>query len=207
MAKSGVAKSTEGCQDTEMTEMNKLLSQSTGKQHQQGEELEQQRMRGDLARFSVGIIGAVAYNVSIIAGIGCILLMDRPPPDFQLNTLRFSVGLMLASLYLLLTRRVPSIKRLNIKWLCFIAVVTVSYNFALYSHYLKNLTFVGILSLQSCFAVVFICILSRIFLQTDISGGKLAIIVVTLIGLGLTLVSQYDGILTCQYRIYHPKQQ
>ena len=79
------------------------------------------------------------------------------------------------------------------------AAVTVSYNFALYSHYLKNLTFVGILSLQSCFAVIFISILSRIFLKTNIQSTKYLIIITTLVGLGLTLASQYTEFTSCSH--------
>ena len=144
----------------------------------------------NIRKFSLGIIGAFGYNVSAIGGIACILLMNKPPPDFQLDTMRFSVGLIFASLFLVTKRKTPTVARKNIKWLCFIAAVTVSYNVALYSHYLKNLTFVGILSLQSCFAVIFISILSRIFLKTNIPLTKYLIIITTLIGLGLTLASQ-----------------
>ena len=164
-----------------MTEKEKLLDLS---------ETDKEQVK-NLQKFSLGVIGALGYNISAIAGIACILLMNKPPPDFQLDTMRFSVGLIFASLFLVTKRKVPTVERKNIKWLCFIAAVTVSYNVALYSHYLKNLTFVGILSLQSCFAVIFISILSRIFLKTNIQLTKYLIITTTLVGLGLTIASQY----------------
>ena len=151
----------------------------------------------NLRKFSLGIIGAFGYNISVTGGIACILLMDKPLPDFQLDTMRFSVGLIFASLFLVTNRKTPTVARKNIKCMCFIAAVTVSYNVALYSHYLKNLTFVGILSLQSCFAVILISILSMIFLKTNIPLTKYLIIVTTLVGLGLTLASQYTEFTSC----------
>ena len=163
------------------------------------QEMETEEQSKDLRKFSLCVIGAFGYNISAISGIACILLMNKPPPDFQLNTLRFSVGLAFATLFLIIKRKKPKITRKNIKWLCFIAAVTVSYNFALYNHYLKNLTFVGILSLQSCFAVIFISILSRIFLKTNIQLTKYLIIITTLIGLGLTLASHYMAFMSCPH--------
>ena len=145
----------------------------------------------------LGVIGALGYSISAIGGIACILLMNEAPPDFQLNTLRFSVGLIFASIFLLTKRKTPTVARKSIKWLCFIAAVTVSYNFALYSHYLKKLTFVGIFSLQSCFAVIFISIISRIFLKTNIPLAEHVIIITAFIGLVLTLSSQYTEFTSC----------
>ena len=161
------------------------------------QEMETEEQSKDLRKFSLGVIGASGYNISAISGIACILLMNKPPPDFQLNTLRFSVGLAFETLFLIIKRKIPKIARKNIKWLCFIAAVTVSYNVTLYSHYLKNLTFVGILSLQSCFAVIFISILSRIPLKTNIPLTKHVIITTTPVGFGLTVASQYTEFTAC----------
>ena len=87
------------------------------------QEMENEEQSKDLQKFSVGVIGTFGYNVSAIAGIACILLMNKPPPDFQINTLRFTVGLIFASIFLLTKRKAPTVARKNIKWLCFIAVV------------------------------------------------------------------------------------
>ena len=36
----------------------------------------------NLRKFSLGVIGALGYNISAIGGIACILLMNKPPLDF-----------------------------------------------------------------------------------------------------------------------------
>ena len=95
--------------------------------------------------------------------------MNQIPPDFQLSTFRFTVGLILATIYLTIKGKLPIIERKNIKWLIAISVLGIAYNVLIYNHFLKSITFVGIQSLLRSFNIVFSFILSKIFLKVKIS--------------------------------------
>ena len=142
-------------------------------------------------KFLLGITGAFGFVFANVGGIACIQLMNQIPPDFQLSTFRFTVGLIFATIYLTIKGKLPKIERKNIKWLIAIAVLGIAYNVLIYNHFLKSITFVGIQSLLRSFNIVFSFILSKIFLKVKISVPKALTAIAVLGGLGLILGAQY----------------
>ena len=72
--------------------------------------------------------GAFGFVFASVGGIACIQLMNQIPPDFQLSTFRFTVGLIFATIYLTIKGKLPQVERKNIKWLGVIAVLCIVYN-------------------------------------------------------------------------------
>ena len=89
----------------------------------------------DIKNLVKGLAGAFGVVFSIVGGLACIILMNKIPPDFQLNSLRFIVGLTFALSFLIITRKLPKVEKKNIKWLITIAVLNLLYNIGNYSHY------------------------------------------------------------------------
>ena len=137
-----------------------------------------------------GLAGAFGVVFSIVGGLACIILMNKIPPDFQLNSLRFIVGLTFALSFLIITRKLPKVEKKNIKWLITIAVLNLLYNIGNYSHYLKAITFVGTRSLQICAGIIFTLVLSKIILKDKISILKILVAVFSVSGVVLTLSAQ-----------------
>ena len=145
----------------------------------------------DIKNLVTGLAGAVGYIVACVGGIVCIQLMKQIPPDFQLNSLRFAMGLIFALVYLSIKRKSPVVRKENLKWLSLIAVLTVLFNILIYSHFLKSITFVGKQSLHRSYGVVFSLILSKLFLKVKVSLAKGLIATAILCGLCLTLSAQF----------------
>ena len=137
-----------------------------------------------------GLAGAFGIVFSIVGGLACIILMSKIPPDFQLNSLRFTVGLIFAITAMIVKRTLPKVENKNIKWLVTIAVLNLFYNIGNYSHYLKAITFVGTMSLQMCAGIIFTLILSKIILKNKISNFKIVIAIFIVSGVALTLSAQ-----------------
>ena len=144
----------------------------------------------DIKNLVKGLAGAFGVVFSIVGGLACIILMNKIPPDFQLNSLRFIVGLTFAVSFLFIKRMLPKIRKANIKWLITIAVLNLLYNIGNYSHYLKAITFVGTRSLQICAGIIFTLILSKIILKDKISILKILVAVFIVSGVALTLSAQ-----------------
>ena len=144
----------------------------------------------DIKNLVKGLAGAFGLVFSNVGGLACIILMNKIPPDFQLNTLRFIVGLTFALSFLIIKRMLPKVEKKNIKWLITIAVLNLFYNIGNYSHYLKVITFVGTRSLQLCAGIIFTLILSKIILKDKISNLKILVAVFIVSGVALTLSAQ-----------------
>ncbi len=54
----------------------------------------------------VGIFMVVLICLCDITSISCLQVISHLPPDFELNTLRFAVGLVFVVIYLLFTKQV-----------------------------------------------------------------------------------------------------
>ena len=111
-----------------------------------------------------GLAGCFGLVFGIVGGLACVILMNQIAPDFQLNSLRFIVGLTFSITALIMKRKLLKIERKNIKWQIAVAFFNLSLNLGGYSHYLKVITFTGTRSLQIGSGIIFALILSKSFL-------------------------------------------
>ena len=139
-------------------------------------------------KFAVGISATVISCISSLAGIACVQLMDQIPPDFELNALRFIVGLLLSVLLLLSKKLSPKVRKENIKWIIAIGILIIIYNIALYSHNLKLIPIVTVLCIHGALKIILSLILSRIFLTEPISLVKCGVCLLAFIGSTFTVI-------------------
>ena len=102
----------------------------------------------DIKKLVKGLTGAFGLVFGIVGGLACVILMNQIAPDFQLNSLRFIIGLTFSITSLIITRKLPKIDKKNVKWQIVVAFFNLSLNLGGYSHYLKVITFTGTRSLQ-----------------------------------------------------------
>ena len=143
-------------------------------------------------RYLVGVAAATSTILAQLGGIASIQLMSQIPPDFELNTLRFAVGVAFSTLYLLLKQTFPRISKENVKWLAVVSVTTVGYNLSLYSHNLKMMPIVTLLCVLQTFRIILTLLFSKVFLKSDISLMKFAICLITIIGTTLTVIPRVE---------------
>ena len=60
----------------------------------------QNKQQSKYSKFCVGILAVVGLYVAQVSSIACVQLMEQQPPDFELNFLRFSVGILYSIGYL-----------------------------------------------------------------------------------------------------------
>ena len=156
-------------------------------------------------RYLVGVAAATSTVLAQLAGIASTQLMSQIPPDLELNTLRFAVGVAFSALYLLLKQTIPRISKENIKWLAVVSVTTVGYNLSLYSHNLKTMPIVTLLCVLQTFRIILTLIFSKMFLKSDISSIKFAICLITIIGTTLTVIPRVEMYLQspCESCVHH----
>ena len=139
-------------------------------------------------KFAVGVSATVVSCIASLAGIACVQLMDQIPPDFELNALRFIVGLVLSVFLLLFKKLSPKVRKGNIKWIIAIGIIIIIYNIALYSHNLKLIPIVTVLCIHGALKIILSLILSRIFLTEPISLVKCGVCLLAFIGSTCTVV-------------------
>ena len=140
----------------------------------------------------VGLAAATAAPFAQLGGIASIQLMNQIPPDFELNALRFGVGMIFSVSYLILTQTLPRVSRDNIKWLAIVCVTTFGYNLSLFSHNLKRMPIVTLLCVMQTFRIILTLIFSKLFLKHEIPVVKFVICVATVIGSILTVIPRVE---------------
>ena len=118
--------------------------------------------------------------------------MNQIPPDFELNNLRFGVGILFSLAYFTTKRIVPKVAKENIKWLLAVAMTTICYNLTLYSHNLKRIPIVTLLCIHQTFRIFLTLILSKIFLKLDIPFTKCIICLITMVRALFTVVPKVE---------------
>ena len=144
----------------------------------------------DIKKLVKGLAGAFGLVFGIVGGLACVILMNQIAPDFQLNSLRFIIGLTFSITSLIITRKLPKIEKKNVKWQIVVAFFNLSLNLGGYSHYLKVITFTGTRSLQIGWGIIFALILSKIILKVKIHWWRIVIIVFIISGVSMVLSSQ-----------------
>ena len=114
--------------------------------------------------------------------------MNQIPPDFQLNALRFGVGVLFSLIYLFSKWVSPLISKESIKWLAIVSATTIIFNFTLYSHYLKRMPIVTVLCVHQTFKIILTLIFAKLFLNSNISIAKCVLCLATVVGTVLTVV-------------------
>ena len=150
--------------------------------------LESKEQKGSMRVLLTGILAILAVYIANIAGITCVQLMAQLPPDFELNALRFSVGVVIAIIYLLGKRTTPTLSKSKIEFVLALAATQAIYNVFLYSHHLQQIPIVTILSVYQAFKIIFVLILSKIFLSSEIPCIKVLICVISFAGTSLTVL-------------------
>ena len=148
----------------------------------------QNKQKSKYGKFCVGIVAVMGLYVAQVASIACVQLMDQQPPDFELNFLRFSVGVLYSIGYLSVRRMPPTIERQNIKWMFSLILTSIGYNLFLFSHFLKQIPIVTVMAVHQSLKIIFSLILTRIFLKSKMPITKLIICFVTLGGTTLTVI-------------------
>ena len=120
-------------------------------------------------QYFVGFAAAVSKSVAQVVSIASLQLMSQIKPDFQLNALRFGVGVLFSLIYLFSKWVPPFILKDNIKWLSIVSATTIIFNLTLYSHYLKRMPIVTVLCVHQTFKIVLTLIFAKIFLNSNIS--------------------------------------
>ena len=144
----------------------------------------------DIKKLVKGLAGAFGLVFGIVGGLACVILMNQIAPDFQLNSLRFIIGLTFSITSLIITRKLPKIEKKNVKWQIVVAFFNLSLNLGGYSHYLKVITFTGTRSLQIGWGIIVALILSKIILKVKIHCWRIVIIVFIISGVSMVLSSQ-----------------
>ena len=114
--------------------------------------------------------------------------MSQLPPDFQLNALRFGVGVLFSLISLFSKCVPPIILKDNIKWMAIVSATTIIFNLTLYSHYLKRMPIVTVLCVHQTFKIVLTLIFAKVFLNSNISITKCVICLVTFVSTVLTVI-------------------
>ncbi len=137
----------------------------------------------------IGIFILLTECVCEIGSIACLQLIKDLPPNFELNSLRFAIGLILVVVYLLLGRQMPKIKKELLGWLFLGVVATYFYNLALYSEYVKELPIGAVIGIEQAFYILLFALATRILLKHKHSWLNLFLILTTFIGIGLVILS------------------
>ena len=139
-------------------------------------------------QYIVGVAAVVSKSVAQVVSIASLQMMNQIPPDFQLNALRFGVGVLFSVIFLFSKWVPPLILKDNIKWLSIVSATTILFNLTLYSHYLKRMPIVTILCVHQTFKIVLTLVFAKIFLNSNMSITKCAICLFTVLGTVLTVI-------------------
>ena len=184
-------------EESEASELTYMLQSSTSgnntdKSNNNDDNAEDENSATTRYTYLVGVLSAATTTIAQVAGIACVQLMNQIPPDFQLNALRFGVGILFSVAYLSIKTTVPKVSRENIKWLLAVAMTTICYNLTLYSHNLKRIPIVTLLCIHQTFRIILTLILSKIFLKSEIPLVKCIICFVTIVGAVFTVVPRVE---------------
>ena len=140
---------------------------------------------------SLGILIIIVECLCSIGSISCLQIITRLPPNFELNSLRFAIGLLFVITYLLLCRQLPRVPWELTSWLFLAVLATYVYNLTLFSEYVKQLPIGAVFGINQGFEILLVAIASRILLHQEHSWFKVALILTTFVGIGLVISSSF----------------
>ncbi len=171
---------------SQSNEKERLVSAESGNL-QESPQKEQKRKLN--IKSCVGIFMVVLICLCDITSIACLQLISHLPPDFELNTLRFTVGLMFVVIYLLSTQQVPRIKRELFGWVILVALATYFYNVSIFNKYIRELAIGAVFGIKQGFFLVLIAVSSRILLNEKHSWIKCLLTFTCFLGVVLVTIS------------------
>ena len=140
----------------------------------------------------MGITATLSKSVAQVVSIASLQLMQKIPPESELNAFRFGLGVVLGLVYSLSKPTLPTIAKENIKWLIIIIATTIGFNFSVYNFYLKRMPIVTVLCTLQSFKIILTLIFAKIFLNSSMTVSKLVICLVTFAGTVLTVVPRLE---------------
>ncbi len=140
---------------------------------------------------SIGIIIVFIICMCDIGSIACLQLISNLPPDFELNALRFTSGLIFSMGYIFWKRKLPKIQKKLSGWVFLVALSTYLYNISLFNGYVKELPVGAIIGLKQGFFIVLIAIASHILLQEKHSWIHSFLALATFSGVVLVILSSF----------------
>ncbi len=139
----------------------------------------------------LGIFIVVIICMCDIGSIACLQLISNLPPDFELNTLRFAVGLVFSVIYFLSKRKVPKVRQKLAKWVFVVALATYFYNVFLFNGYVKELPVGAVIGLKQGFFIILIAIASWIILKERHSQFQYFLTLTTFLGVVFVTMSSF----------------
>ncbi len=168
-----------------------MADEKEGLLESQDESTKEHPIKGWNSKNCLGITFIVVDCMSSIGSISCLQLTTDLPPNFELNSLRFAIGLVFVTVYLLLTRELPRIRKELTAWVFLGVLVTYFYNLSLYNEYVKELPIGAIYGIGQGLFILLVAIGSRILLKQNHSWLKLALTFTSFIGIGLVILSSF----------------
>ena len=125
---------------------------------------ESERKRKQSLKLLIGVTIIFMVCVFDTTSIACLQLMDKLPPDIQINALNFVVGFLCIICYLVIKRKLPRVSRDKIIWVIAICVVFLVDCLTLYNQEASFLPLGSIGNIGYAFNITFSGLLSKIFL-------------------------------------------
>ncbi len=169
-----------------MTSENELLLEGNYESKKEKQCSEYMNLKG-----CAGILIIIVQCMCEIGSISCLQVIRHLPPNFELNTLRFAIGLVLVIIYLVLSWQLPLIQRDLTGWVLLGVLATFFYNLTLYSEYVKKLPIGAVFGIKQGFYILLVAMATRILLKQKHSWLKVALMLMTWIGIGIVILSSF----------------
>ncbi len=102
-------------------------------------QLDAQETKTENRKMMIGICIAILAGFCYVSGLATFQRIHDAPPDFQLNLMRYSVGLTLITTGLCVKRMVPRVSLWEIKWMVLAGTGYISYQLLLYKNEVRFL--------------------------------------------------------------------
>ncbi len=99
----------------------------------------EQNLQSKNKKLIIGISVALVSAFCYVSGLVAFQRIYDAPPDFQLNTLRFILGLTIITSGLITKRTVPKISVNDTKWLALAGIGFISVNLLMYTNEIRFL--------------------------------------------------------------------
>ncbi len=126
-----------------------------------------------------------------IASLACLQVIQHLPPDFQLNSLRFGIGLVFAITALIFKKQWPKVERKYFVWLTISIMSVLMYNITLYTVYVKALPLGALFGIRQGLVIILIALGSRVTMKLHFSVWQIFLMSTTMVGLGFVIYSSF----------------
>ena len=126
-----------------------------------------------------------------VASLACLQVIQHLPPDFQLNSLRFGIGLISAATVLIFKNQCPKIERKYFVWLSISIMSVLMYNITLYTVYVKALPLGALFGIRQGFVIILVALGSRVTMKLRFSAWQIFLMATTMVGLGFVIYSSF----------------